>query len=128
MDRTLTNFISSLRMADIRISPAETLDAMHTVELVGYSDREYLKNSLALVLPKTADEKATYDACFDQFFAFEDIAGETSAEGESSDAEGEGEDQAGGEGEGGGSGGERQPGQPASGKKKKKAKPNNNLY
>ena len=46
MDRTLTNFIRSLRMAEVRISPAETLDAMNTVELVGYKDRAMLKHSL----------------------------------------------------------------------------------
>ncbi len=131
MDRTLTNFIRALRMADVRVSTAETLDAMNTVELVGYKDREFLKHSLSLVLPKTADEKETFNACFDDFFAFEDVSGERSesnAEDGSEEAEGE---QMGEGGEGGGSGGERQPGQPAAGGKKKKSKakkPNNNLY
>ena len=86
MDRTLTNFIRSLRMADVRISTAETLDAMNTVELVGYKDREFLRDSLAMVLPKTADEKDTFYNCFDEFFAFEDVSGERS---ESAEAEGE---------------------------------------
>ncbi len=129
MDRTLTNFIRALRMSDVRISTAETLDAMHTVELVGYRDREFLKHSLALVLPKTEDEKVTFNECFDEFFAFEDVQGERSASGEDSseeDHEGDGAEQ--GEGDGEGSGGERTPGQPTGGKKKKsKGKPNNNL-
>jgi len=130
MDRTLTNFIRSLRMAEVRISPAETLDAMHTVELVGYKDRAMLKDSLALVLPKTADEKETFNTCFDEFFSFEDVSGERS---ENANAEGDaeaGDEQSGDGGEGGGSGGERQPGQPAAGSRKKKSKrkkPNNNL-
>ncbi len=130
MDRTLTNFIRALRTADVRISTAETLDAMNTVELVGYRDREFLKHSLSLVLPKTADEKETFDSCFDQFFRFEDVSSQQNPEHEGSDT---GDDQAGGDsGEGGGSG-DRQPGQPPtgtnSGKKKSKAKkPNNNLY
>ena len=126
MDRTLTNFIRSLRMADVRISTAETLDAMNTVELVGYKDREFLKHSLSLVLPKTSDEKETFNACFDDFFKFEDISGNR-AEQDAEEGEGEQEEgeQQGGDGEGGGSG-EREPGQPASGKKKKnKAKKNN---
>ena len=72
MDQLLTQFISALRNADIRISTAETLDALSTVELVGYSDRRLLKDSLALVLPKTLDEKAAFDTCFDQFFSFGD--------------------------------------------------------
>ena len=70
MDQLLTQFIGALRNADIRISTAETLDALSTVELVGYSDRRLLKNSLSLVLPKTLDEKAAFDTCFDQFFSF----------------------------------------------------------
>jgi uncharacterized protein with von Willebrand factor type A (vWA) domain len=70
MDRLLTNFIRALRNADIRISTAETLDAFSAVELVGYSDRTLLKDSLALVLPKTVDEKAAFDTTFDQFFSY----------------------------------------------------------
>jgi uncharacterized protein len=70
MDQLLTQFIGALRNADIRISPAETLDALSTVELVGYGDRRLLKDSLSLVLPKTLDEKAAFDTCFDQFFSF----------------------------------------------------------
>jgi hypothetical protein len=70
MDQLLTQFIGALRNADIRISTAETLDALSTVELVGYSDRRLLKDSLSLVLPKTLDEKAAFDTCFDQFFSF----------------------------------------------------------
>src|SRR5262245_20639328 len=70
MDQLLTNFIRALRNADVRISTAETLDAFATVELVGYRDRQLLKDSLALALPKTLDEKAAFDTCFDQFFSF----------------------------------------------------------
>jgi len=70
MDQLLTQFIGALRNADVHISTAETLDAFSTVELVGYSDRRLLKDSLSLVLPKTLDEKAAFDTCFDQFFSF----------------------------------------------------------
>jgi hypothetical protein len=70
MDQLLTNFIRALRNADIRISTAETLDAFSTVQLIGYGDRQLLKDSLGLVLPKTVDEKAAFDTCFDQFFSF----------------------------------------------------------
>jgi uncharacterized protein with von Willebrand factor type A (vWA) domain len=72
MDQLLTQFVGALRNADVRISTAETLDALSTVDLVGYSDRGLLKDSLALVLPKTLDEKAAFDTCFDQFFSFGD--------------------------------------------------------
>ena len=118
MDRTLTHFIAALRNAEVRISPAETLDAMNTVELVGYRNREFLKNSLALVLPKTADEKETFETTFDQFFSFEDVSAQALVAADD-DAQGEGEGggvgdgQGQGEGSGGGKGG---------GKGKKKSK------
>ena len=73
MDTTLTNFISVLRNADIRISPAETLDAFHAVQLVGYRDRTLLKNTLGMVLPKTVDEKAAFSECFDRFFSYREL-------------------------------------------------------
>jgi hypothetical protein len=74
MDQVLTSFIRALRNADVRISTAETLDAFSTVQLVGYADRQLLKQSLSLALPKTQDEKALFDTTFDQFFSFKDQA------------------------------------------------------
>ena len=116
MDRTLTHFIAALRNAEVRISPAETLDAMNTLELVGYRDRDFLKNSLSLVLPKTSDEKETFDTTFDQFFSFEDVSttstasDEDEATGESyGDSDGEDAEGAGGQGRGG-AGGKKQKG------------------
>jgi len=130
MDKTLTNFIRSLRMADIRISTAETLDAMETVDLVGYRDRDFLKHSLAMVLPKTIDEKEAFEHCFDQFFAFKDVNADEDQQSNASEEGGEEHDDSeGADGEGGGSGGERRPGQPSAGKKKKgKNKKPNNLF
>ena len=117
MDRTLANFIRALRNSEVRISTAETLDAFNTVELVGYTDRAALKRSLSLVLPKTADEKETFDNCFDQYFSFTDVHGSREAANDADDAddgsgsaEGEAGEGAGGDaqstdGKGGGKGG-----------------------
>ena len=116
MDRTLANFIRALRNVEVRISTAETLDAFNTVELVGYRNRAALKRSLSLVLSKTADEKETFDNCFDQYFSFSDVQGSRDAaiaddidgpdraEGGGGDASGSGGAE-GNEGRGGGTGG-----------------------
>ncbi len=99
MDRTLTRFIAALRNADVRVSTAETLDALSAVELVGYGDRALLKNTLSLMLPKTVDEKDAFEVTFDRFFAFEDVEG-TANEGTAGngvDGQGQGEGGAGGE-------------------------------
>ena len=100
-DRTITNFIRALRNAEVRVSTAETLDAMSAMELVGYKDKEHLKRSLSMVLPKTADEKETFAACFDQFFNFQDVRGEEQVD--EIGADGEDSESGDGDGEGGGS-------------------------
>ena len=74
MDSTLVDFVKALRTAEIKVSPAETLDAMECLDLVGITDRNFLKDSLALVLSKTPEEKEAFDACFDRFFAFESFS------------------------------------------------------
>ena len=94
MDRTLSNFIRALRNAEVRVSTAETLDAFNTVELVGYRDRDFLKNALSMVLPKTADEKETFEDCFEQFFSFKTFANDASAANEGAEP---GDEQGGGE-------------------------------
>ena len=53
---------------------AESIDAFNTVAVTGFGDRQTLKDSLALVLAKTAEEKATFAACFDLFFARDSLA------------------------------------------------------
>ena len=59
LQETLVDFVKVLRTADVKVSPAETLDAMETMDLIGLKDRQFLKNSLALVLSKTPEEKET---------------------------------------------------------------------
>lgn len=127
MDRTLTQFIRALRNADVRVSTAETLDALSVVELVGYEDRGALKRALALALPKTADEKATYDACFEQFFAFKAVRGARVPEpGEGDDDLNDGMDESSGSGgeeaSGGGSAADDSKGSTGGKKKKQKTK------
>jgi uncharacterized protein with von Willebrand factor type A (vWA) domain len=68
MDRTLVDFIKALRTAEVQVSPAETLDAMQTMNIVGYVNRQFLKDSLSIVLSKNTEEKDAFNTCFDHFF------------------------------------------------------------
>ena len=68
MDRTLLSFVRALRNAEVRVSPAETLDAFAVTNLIGYSERGALKRALWLTLPKTPEEKERFSLCFDRFF------------------------------------------------------------
>ena len=69
-DHLLTQFFKALRGNDVRVSTSEAIDAMETVDLLGYGDRTQLKTALAMVLAKSEPEKSAFDLCFDQFFTF----------------------------------------------------------
>ena len=71
MEQTLSRFVKALRQAEVRVSTAETLDALAALRLVGYSDRHLLKNTLATVLAKSETEKYAFDECFERFFSFQ---------------------------------------------------------
>lgn len=71
MDRILSDFINISRRAGVRISTSESLDAFHALASVGYSDREFLKDTLSAVLAKTLPEKEILGRCFDMFFTIE---------------------------------------------------------
>lgn len=69
MQHTLESFLRALRAHEIRVSPAEAIDAHRAAAEVGYGDRELLKDALCVTLAKTPDEVDRFDACFDTFFA-----------------------------------------------------------
>ncbi len=71
MEKVLTDFVKALRNSNVRVSPAETIDAVSVIDSVGYEDKELLKRTLSIVLSKTPDEKDKFNACFDDFFSDE---------------------------------------------------------
>ncbi|MDR3507506.1 MAG: VWA domain-containing protein [Caulobacteraceae bacterium] len=68
MQRTLESFLRALRAVDVRVSPAEAIDAHRAVALVGYGDRALLKDALCATLAKTAEEVGRFETCFETFF------------------------------------------------------------
>jgi hypothetical protein len=68
MDLTLTRFVAALRHADVRVSPAETLDGLAVARHVGLADPPLLRDALALTLAKSPDDKARFAETFDRFF------------------------------------------------------------
>jgi uncharacterized protein with von Willebrand factor type A (vWA) domain len=69
MQHTLEDFLRALRAADVRVSPAEAIDAARTVDTVGYADRELFKDALCATLAKSEAEVAAFDRTFETFFA-----------------------------------------------------------
>ena len=71
----LRRFLQVARGAGLRVSAAEGIDAARAVDLIGFSDRALLKDTLGFVLAKTADEKALYDETFELYFQRDEISG-----------------------------------------------------
>ena len=69
MHENLHRFFRAARGAGVRVSPAESIDAMRAVASVGLSDRAVLRDTFLLTLAKTQDEKRALGDCFDLFFA-----------------------------------------------------------
>ena len=80
MESTVTDFVRVLRNAEVRVSPAETMDAVRALELVGYGERERVAQVLPATLAKTIDDKILFDECFERFFAWHDAAPEQETE------------------------------------------------
>ena len=68
MEDVLIRFINTLRNAEVAVSTAESIDAVNTVALVGYDQRQLLHDSLSMVLAKSELDKQRFDQCFAQFF------------------------------------------------------------
>jgi uncharacterized protein with von Willebrand factor type A (vWA) domain len=69
METRLLDFIQSLRQHQVRVSTAESLDAMRTLALIGYDNRTLLQDALSLVLAKSPSEKTIFLAVFDLYFS-----------------------------------------------------------
>jgi uncharacterized protein with von Willebrand factor type A (vWA) domain len=76
----LRRFFQVARGAGLRVSAAEGIDAARAVDLVGFNDRTLLKDTLALILAKTPEEKDLYDEAFELYFKRDEFAGKDEAE------------------------------------------------
>ncbi|MGQ4808281.1 hypothetical protein NKDENANG_01662 [Candidatus Entotheonellaceae bacterium PAL068K] len=68
MTPRLVRFIHLLRQHGVRISVAESLDALHSVSQLGLQDRQLLRLGLRTALVKSHQDFATFDALFERFF------------------------------------------------------------
>lgn len=69
MKPAVIGFLAAARNAGMRISVAEGIDAFRALDAVGYDDRATMRDTLGLVLAKTADEQAIFEESFDLYFS-----------------------------------------------------------
>ncbi|TKD07480.1 VWA domain-containing protein [Polyangium fumosum] len=71
MLRVLDELLWVLRREGLPVSTAQAIDAARVAALVGFSDRQTLRDGLGAVLATKKDELTLFRACFDRFFAEE---------------------------------------------------------
>ena len=67
--RFVADFIGALREAGLNVSPAESLDALKAIKLLGLESRQTSKTVLALTLVKRQADQVIYEELFDLYFA-----------------------------------------------------------
>ena len=68
MDKRVVDFIRALRASGVRISLAESQEALHALEQVGVQDREVFRDALKATLIKTANAQPSFEYFFPLFF------------------------------------------------------------
>lgn len=68
MDKRIVDFIRVMRAAGVRISLAESVDALKGVENVGVTERDLFRAALKTTLVKEAKDQGTFDYFFPLFF------------------------------------------------------------
>lgn len=67
----LLRFIDLLRCAGLKVSVAETRDALQALGLIGYSDKARAQAALSGALAKSVRDKQVFDDIFTAFFCIE---------------------------------------------------------
>ena len=68
MDDRIVEFVRGLRAAGVRVSLAESVDAMHAVQTLGINDKKIFRESLRATLVKESDDFAAFDELFPLYF------------------------------------------------------------
>ncbi len=69
MEARLVEFARLLRHHGVRVSPAETADAVQAISLVGAGERDAFRAAARLTLVKRAADVAVFDRLFDLYFS-----------------------------------------------------------
>ena len=68
LDDRVVEFVRGLRAAGVRVSLAESMDAMRAVGLVGITEKETFRQSIRATLIKESDDFLIFDELFPLYF------------------------------------------------------------
>ncbi len=69
MDQRVIDFITALRAAGVRVSIAETADAMRAIEAAGIGTKDWFRSALRATLVKEPRDLPTFDKLFHDYFS-----------------------------------------------------------
>jgi uncharacterized protein with von Willebrand factor type A (vWA) domain len=69
MEAVINDFVQVLRNHQLRVSPAESIDALGALRHTGLGERETVRDTLRATLIKNAEDVETFDRLFDVFFS-----------------------------------------------------------
>jgi uncharacterized protein with von Willebrand factor type A (vWA) domain len=69
MEKRMIEFIRALRAAGVRISLAESQDALYGTEIIGVHDPNHFKSTLKTTLVKEAKDQSLFEYFYPLFFA-----------------------------------------------------------
>ena len=79
MDTVINDFVQVLRSNQLRVSPAESIDALHALEQTGLRERTVVKDTLRATLIKNQEDESTFDRLFELYFSMRPAAEKPSA-------------------------------------------------
>jgi uncharacterized protein len=79
MDTVINDFVGVLRDHHLRVSPAESIDALNALKHTGLGERETVKDTLRATLIKNQDDAGTFDRLFDLYFSMRPVAAKPQA-------------------------------------------------
>lgn len=68
MDERIVQFIAGLRRAGVRVSVAESTDALRAIEATGITNKELFRLAMRATLVKEANDVGTFEELFPQYF------------------------------------------------------------
>ncbi len=68
MEAVINDFVHVLRRHRLRVSPAESLDALTALKHTGLSEREVVRDALRTTLVKSPEDVGTFERLFDVYF------------------------------------------------------------
>ncbi len=69
MDDRIIEFVRGMRAAGVRVSMAESADAMRAVEVLGIADKDLFRHTLRTTLIKELDDYAVFEELFPLYFS-----------------------------------------------------------